>query len=82
MKKEQMRELTKEELLQRRSEMEEELFNLSMQKASKKLDNPLRLRILKREIARVNTILREDELKIRSLALGDEKVGSSEKKRE
>jgi large subunit ribosomal protein L29 len=82
MKKEQMRELTREELLQRRSEMQEELFNLRIQRASKELDNPLRMRILKREIARVNTILREDELKIRPLALGEEKVGSPEEKRE
>ena len=82
MKKEQMRELTKEELLQRKSEMEEELFNLRLQKASKELDNPLRLRLLKRDIARINTILREDELKIRPLAPGEEKVNSSEEKQE
>ena len=82
MKKEQMRELTREELLQRKSEMEEELFNLGLQKASKELDNPLRLRILRRDLARTNTILREDELKIRSLAPGEEKVSSSEEKQE
>jgi large subunit ribosomal protein L29 len=82
MKKEQMRELTREELVQRRSEMEEELFNLKFQKASKELDNPLRLRILKRDIARVNTILREDELKRRPLALGEEKAGSAQEKQE
>jgi large subunit ribosomal protein L29 len=82
MKKEQMRELTKEELLQRRSEIEEELFNLRVQRASKELDNPLRLRILKREIAQVNTILREDELRIRPLVLGEEKTGSTEKRQE
>ena len=82
MKKEQMRELTKEELLQRRSEIEEELFNLRIQKSSKELDNPLRLRVLKREMARVNTILREDELKIRSLALGDEETTATGEKQE
>jgi large subunit ribosomal protein L29 len=82
MKKEQMRELTKEELLQRRSEIEEELFNLRVQKASKELDNPLRLRVLKREMARVNTILREDELKIRPLALGDKATTSTGEKQE
>ncbi len=82
MKKEQMRELTREELLQRRSEVEEELFNLRLQKASKELDNPLRLRILKRDLARINTILREDELKIRPLASGEQKVGSSDQKQE
>lgn len=80
MKKEQMRELTREELLQKRSEMEEELFNLRIQKAGKELDNPLRMRILRREMARANTILREDELKIKSLALGDEKSDSVEEK--
>jgi large subunit ribosomal protein L29 len=73
MKKEQMRELTKDELLQRKLEAEEELFNLRLQKASKELDNPLRLRVLRKELARINTILREDELKIRTLATGDEK---------
>jgi large subunit ribosomal protein L29 len=82
MKKEQMRELTKEELLQRKSEIEEELFNLRIQKASKELDNPLRLRVLKREMARVNTILREDALKIRPLALGDKGTTSTGEKQE
>jgi large subunit ribosomal protein L29 len=82
MKKEQMRELTKEELLQRKSEIEEELFNLRLQRASKELDNPLRLRVLGRDMARINTILREDELKIRLLAQGEKKASSAEQKRE
>jgi large subunit ribosomal protein L29 len=82
MKKEQMRELTKEELLQRKSEMEEELFNLGVQKVSKELDNPLRVRILRRDIARINTILREDELKIRPLAQEEREVSSSDQKQE
>ncbi|KPK99915.1 MAG: hypothetical protein AMJ91_05770 [candidate division Zixibacteria bacterium SM23_73_3] len=82
MKKEQMRELTREELLQRKLEMEEELFNLRFQKASKELDNPLRLRVLKKDIARTNTILREDELKIRPLSSEEKKAGPSEEKQE
>jgi large subunit ribosomal protein L29 len=73
MRKEQMREVTRDELLQRKLEAEEEFFNLRLQKASKELDNPLRLRVLRKELARINTILREDELKIRTLATGDEK---------
>lgn len=73
MKKEQMRELTRDELLQKKLETEEEFFNLRLQKASKELDNPLRLRVLRKELARINTILREDELKIRTLAVSDEK---------
>jgi len=82
MKKEQMRELTREELLQRKSETEEELFNLRLQKASKELDNPLRQRTLRRDLARINTILREDELKIQLLASQEEKASSSEEKQE
>ena len=82
MKKEQMRELTRDELLQKKLETEEELFNLRLQKASKELDNPLRLRVLRRELARINTILREDKLKIRILATGDEKPKSLEGKQE
>lgn len=82
MKKEQMRELTKEELLQRRTEMEQEMLNLRLQKASKELDNPLRLRVLRRDIARINTILREDELKIRPLAQKEEKTSISQSKQE
>jgi large subunit ribosomal protein L29 len=82
MKKEQMKELTREELLQRKSETEEELFNLRLQKASKELDNPLRLRTLRRDLARINTILREDELKIQLLASQEEKASSSKEKQE
>jgi len=82
MKKEQMRELTRDELLQKKLETEEELFNLRLQKASKELDNPLRLRVLRKELARINTTLREDELKIKTLALGDEKSGLSRERQE
>jgi large subunit ribosomal protein L29 len=82
MKKERMRELTKEELLQSKSEMEQEVLNLRLQRASKELDNPLRLRVLRKDIARINTILREDELKIRPLAKTEEKVASSKEKQE
>ena len=82
MKKEQMRELTREELLQRKSELEEERFNLRLQKASKELDNPLRLRTLRRELARINTILKEDQLSIRPLAQVDKEPGSAEQKQE
>jgi large subunit ribosomal protein L29 len=82
MKKEQMRELTREELLQRKSELEEERFNLRLQKASKELDNPLRLRILRRELARINTILKEDQTRIRPLAQVEKGPGSAEQKQE
>ncbi len=67
MKPVQLRELTRDELVQKKLEIEEELFNLRLQKKIRQLDSPLRLRILRRDIARINTILQEDELGIRPL---------------
>ena len=80
MKKEQMKELARDELLQKKVELEEEFFNLRLQRASRELDNPLRLRVIRKELARINTFLREDELKIRTLATGDKKLESLETK--
>jgi len=68
MRVKEMRELTREELEQKRRDLTEERFNLRMRKSFKELDNPLRLRHLRREIAKINTVLREDELGKRSLA--------------
>lgn len=67
-----LREMTVEELLQKKTELEEELFNLNMRRSLKQLDNPLRLRMIGREVAKVLTVLNENELGIRKLA--DRKV--------
>ena len=68
MKIAEMREMTRGELEQRVRDLEEERFNLNMRKSFKNLDNPLRLRQIRREIAQVKTLLREDEVGIRTLA--------------
>ena len=68
MRIQELRELTREELEQKRRELSEERFNLAMRKSFKELDNPLRVRHLRRDIARINTILREDEKGTRPLA--------------
>lgn len=62
MKPEKYRELTREELERTARDLREELFNLRFRVSTQKLDNPLRLRYLKRDLARVLTILRGDEL--------------------
>ncbi len=67
-----LRDLTREELLQKKHELKEDLFNLRLRKSLKELDNPLRLRTLKRDIARVETILTEDKRGIRKIV--DSKV--------
>lgn len=68
MKVSSMREMTREELEQHKRDLEDELFNLNMRRSLKSLDNPLRLRTIRREIGRVNTILHEDTTGKRSLA--------------
>jgi large subunit ribosomal protein L29 len=62
MKPEKYRELTRDELERTARDLREELFNLRFRVSTQKLDNPLRLRYLKRDLARVMTILREDQL--------------------
>jgi len=69
MKSFKLREMSRDELRQRASELREELFNLRFAASTRALDNPLRLRIVKREIARIETILREDETGIRELGV-------------
>ena len=68
MKREPLRDLTRTELIQKRGDLQDEMFNLRMRQSTKSLENPLRLRVIGREIGRINTILREDELRIRRLA--------------
>ena len=63
MKMYQIRELSQDELMQKKHELEEELFNLRLTSLVKKLDNPLKLRNLRKNIARINTLLKEMESK-------------------
>jgi|YelNatPaOPRAMG01_1025707.scaffolds.fasta_scaffold509200_1 large subunit ribosomal protein L29 len=62
MKKNQLKELrnmSKEELLSKLEEMKKRLFELKLKHNVFKIKNPLEIRNLRRDIARVNTILRE-----------------------
>ena len=68
MKPHDLRDMTKEEILIKKEELEKEMFNLKIRQATKQIDNPLRIMTLRRELARITTILHEDELKIRPLA--------------
>gem|GEM_PF-26627 len=58
----ELRELSIEEIEQALAETIEELFNLRFQHATGQLENYRRLRQLRREVARIKTILREREL--------------------
>lgn len=58
-----IRELNDTELEKKLADLKEELFNLRFQHAINQLENPMRLKAVKKEIAVVKTIIRENELK-------------------
>jgi len=58
----EIRELSDKELQEKVRELKEELFNLRFQMATGQLENPMRIREVRRSIARVKTVLREREL--------------------
>lgn len=70
MKARDLRDLTIEEVMQKKQEIEKENFNLKLRQATRQIDNPLRVRHLRRDLARIRTILKEHELNIRKLADG------------
>jgi large subunit ribosomal protein L29 len=57
-----IRELSHEEIERQLEETKEELFNLRFQNATGQLDNYKRIQVLKRDVARIKTILRENEI--------------------
>ena len=63
-----LREMTRPELEQKKNELLDEQFNLNMRLSVKALDNPLRIRQIRREVAKIETVLNEDRLGIRKLA--------------
>ena len=62
MKAADLRDLPYEELQEKLAETKEELFNLRFQLVTNQLDNTARLRTLRREVARIGTVLREQEI--------------------
>ncbi|QQL45829.1 50S ribosomal protein L29 [Sulfuriroseicoccus oceanibius] len=59
MKLKELKELTAEELQKRSRELKEEMLNLRLQQGSEQLENTARIRTVRREIARVQTLLNE-----------------------
>jgi large subunit ribosomal protein L29 len=59
MKAEKVREMSAEELQGREKELQEQLFRLRFQKSIGQLDNALKIRETRRDIARVKTVLRQ-----------------------
>ena len=60
---EKIREMSASEMEARLADLKQELFNLRFQHAINQLDNPMRLKAVKKEIAVIKTVIRENELK-------------------
>ena len=63
MKAKEIRELSAVELQTKLNDLKAELFNLRFQLAVNQLDNPMRIKAVKKDIARIMTALRDAELK-------------------
>jgi len=61
MKPAEIRDMTVDDIRAKVTELSRELFNLRMRHATNQLENPLKLRLLRRDVARVRTILAEKE---------------------
>ena len=62
MEAKELRELSTDDLTQKRNELREEIGHLKLKRATSRLENPMKLRQTKRDLARVETLLREREL--------------------
>ncbi len=65
MRADEIRNLSADEQEEKLSELKEELFNLRFQQATGQLENPMRIREVKKTIARIKTIIHENKLGIR-----------------
>ena len=68
MKVNEIRNLSTAELNEKVAGLKEELFNLRFQLATGQLENPMRIREVKKTIARIKTVQREEELRAAKLA--------------
>ena len=64
MKAKDLREMTTAELEAKLADLKKDLFFLRMQHATNQLDNPLKINVVKKDIARIKTVIREKETAI------------------
>ncbi len=62
MKINEIRDLSSQEITDKIQDLKEELFNLRFQNATNQLDNPMRIAAVKKDIAKLKTVLKEKEL--------------------
>jgi large subunit ribosomal protein L29 len=64
----ELRDLSDDELASKLDEAKEELFNLRFQLVTGQLDNPMRIKVMRREVARILTVMREREIEMHEQA--------------
>ena len=62
MKAKEIRDMSRDEMITKLEELKKDLFNLRFQLATNQLENPIKIVAVKRDIARINTIIREQEI--------------------
>jgi len=62
MKASELREMTRDEILRKLAELRDEQFKLKLRRATAEIPNPLRLRLLRHDVARCLTVLRAKEI--------------------
>lgn len=62
MKAKELRDLTYEELVQKETDLQAELFNLRFRLATGQLDNPMTIKTVKKDMARVKTVIRQKDM--------------------
>jgi large subunit ribosomal protein L29 len=67
MKASELREMTPDEVRRKLAELRDERFKLRLRRSAEELPNPLRLRLLRRDIARCLTVLRAREIEAKSV---------------
>lgn len=67
MKANEVRDMSLVEMNEKLTELKEELFNLRFQLAVNQLENPMRIKAVKKDIARIKTVIRANELRAEQL---------------
>jgi large subunit ribosomal protein L29 len=62
MKAKELRDLTYDELIKKESDLQTELFNLRFRLATGQLDNPMTIKAVRKDMARVKTVIRQKDL--------------------
>jgi large subunit ribosomal protein L29 len=82
MKGQQIRELSDEELQQKEEELIEQLFKLRFQQAIGQIENPQKLKLIRKDIARVKTVIQERQLTGQTVSRSVEEEKEEKKKEE